>query len=107
MSRRSSSSSWLAGLLLLGLGGPAAAETFEAAIAKYRFEPAELSIRPGDTVRWVNREARTSHSLVIRGQESPRLFPGESWEYRFDEAGRYEYFCGPHPEMKGVVVVAE
>lgn len=107
MSRRSNFKPWLTGLLFLVLCGPAAAATHEAAIADYRFAPAELRIRPGDTVRWVNREARTSHSLVIRSQESPRLFPGESWEYRFDEAGRYDYFCGPHPEMKGVVVVAE
>jgi plastocyanin len=33
------------------------------------------------------------------------MFPDESWPRRFDKAGRYEYHCGPHPEMKGSIVV--
>jgi plastocyanin len=35
------------------------------------------------------------------------MFPDESWLRRFDKAGRYDYQCGPHPEMKGSIVVAE
>jgi plastocyanin len=35
------------------------------------------------------------------------MFPEESWERRFEKAGRYEYHCGPHPEMKGLIVVSE
>ncbi|MBV2194369.1 MAG: plastocyanin, partial [Azonexus sp.] len=34
-------------------------------------------------------------------------FPQESWQRRFEKPGRYDYHCGPHPEMKGVVVVSE
>ncbi len=82
--------------------------TAEIAIASYRFEPAEVRIKAGDSVRWINREKRTSHSVVFPqegGRESERLFPDESWERRFSEPGRYPYTCGPHPEMKGVVVV--
>ncbi len=82
--------------------------TIEVGIANYRFEPAEVRIAPGDTVRWTNREKRTSHSVLFPaegGRESERMFPDESWSRRFDQAGRYEYTCGPHPEMKGVVVV--
>jgi plastocyanin len=33
------------------------------------------------------------------------MFPDESYERRFDKPGRYPYTCGPHPEMKGVVIV--
>ncbi|NUN60122.1 MAG: cupredoxin domain-containing protein [Burkholderiaceae bacterium] len=88
---------------------PASAQqTVEVVIQNYRFEPAEVRIRAGDTVRWINREKRTSHSVLFaseQGGESERFFPQESWERRFDAPGAYSYSCGPHPEMKGVVVV--
>lgn len=82
----------------------------EIRIEGYKFIPSEVSIRAGDSVRWINREKRTSHSVVFPaegGLESERLFPEESWERRFEKAGRYEYHCGPHPEMKGLIVVSE
>jgi len=85
-----------------------AQETTEVHIEAYQFRPPEVRVRAGDTVRWVNREKRTSHSVLFPaagGLESERLFPDESWERRFDKAGRYDYHCGPHPEMKGVVLV--
>jgi plastocyanin len=84
-----------------------AQEVMEVSIENYKFEPAEVKIKPGDKVRWVNREKRTSHSVVVSGQESERLFPGDAWEKGFPQAGKYPYTCGPHPEMKGVINVSE
>lgn len=87
-----------------------AEQTVEISIEKYTFTPQEVSIRVGDSVKWVNHEKRTSHSVVFPqegGRESERLFPDESWQRRFAEPGRYPYHCGPHPEMKGLVVVTE
>ena len=87
-----------------------AGQTVEVGIEKYTFTPAEVSIRAGDTVRWSNHEKRTSHSVVFPregGRESERMFPGESWERQFTAPGRYPYTCGPHPEMKGLVIVGE
>jgi len=95
----------------LWLAHPAAAgETVEVRIAEYKYAPAELRVKPGTTVKWVNGEKRTSHSILFLGPdgfESDRIFPGESWQRTFDMPGRYPYSCGPHPEMKGVVEVAE
>ena len=85
-----------------------AQNTVEVRIENYQYAPVEVNIKAGDTVRWVNREKRTSHSVVFPkegGLESERMFPDESWQRRFDKAGRYEYHCGPHPEMKGSIVV--
>jgi plastocyanin len=84
------------------------AQVVEVAIKDYHYHPHELKIKAGTTVRWVNREKRTSHSILFLGKEgfeSERLFPGESWERKFEQPGRHEYSCGPHPEMKGVVEV--
>lgn len=76
-------------------------------IDKYRFEPATVTVKPGTVVEWVNEEKRTSHSVVVQGHpESDRLFPGESYRFRFDDPGRYTIRCGPHPDMQGFVEVA-
>jgi plastocyanin len=67
-----------------------------------------LRIQAGTTVRWVNAEKRTTHTVRFAGadgMESERLFPGESFERRFDKPGAYAYICGPHPEMTGHVDV--
>ena len=93
---------------LLAISPVHAQQTVEVVIQNYRFEPAEVRIRAGDTVRWINREKRTSHSVLFssnQGGESERFFPEETWQRRFDAPGSYAYSCGPHPEMKGLVEV--
>ena len=99
----------LATALLLAGGGPAFAAEHQVVVERYAFAPMELRIKRGDTVTWVNNEKRVSHSVLLigRNEESERFFPGEKWSRAFPEAGRFEYRCGPHPEMLGVVIVEE
>lgn len=89
--------------------GPALAQqTVEVTILGYRFSPQEVRIKAGDTVKWINREKRTSHSVLFpaeNGLESERMFPDESWRRKFTQPGSYGYRCGPHEEMKGSIVV--
>ncbi|MCR6628716.1 MAG: cupredoxin domain-containing protein [Magnetospirillum sp.] len=95
-------------MLALSLAAtPAGAEeVVQVVIDKYRFEPREVTVRPGTVVEWLNAEKRTSHSIIVEGQpESERLFPDEVHRQRFDRPGRFPYRCGPHPEMVGAVVV--
>jgi plastocyanin len=96
-------------LLALVFSWSAAAEqTADVTIREYRFSPQEVRIKAGDTVKWINREKRTSHSVLFpaeNGLESERIFPDESWQRKFMQAGSYSYRCGPHEEMKGIVVV--
>jgi plastocyanin len=87
-----------------------AAETHEVSIQDYRFQPSSLRIKVGDTVRWINREKRTSHSMLFPGTpmlESERMFPEDTWSRTFDTAGSYPYRCGPHPEMEGKIDVVD
>ncbi|SHJ74442.1 Plastocyanin [Shimia gijangensis] len=78
---------------------------------KYNFCPAQITVPVGTTVRWVNVDKRTSHSVLVKdfGQpESDRAFPEESIEFTFLEAGALDYLCGPHWEshdMIGMVTV--
>ncbi|NJD36634.1 MAG: plastocyanin [Betaproteobacteria bacterium] len=85
-----------------------AQQTVEVTIQDYKFLPAEVRIKVGDTVKWINREKRTSHSVLFpaeNGLESERLFPDESWQRTFAQPGTYSYRCGPHEEMKGRILV--
>ena len=80
---------------------------------KYNFCPAQITVQPGTTVRWVNVDKRTSHSVKLKDgsePESARLFPEETVEFTFLEPGDHDYLCGPHwdtHDMIGMVSVAE
>lgn len=97
----------VAGVLTIGSGACAQAAEHQVVVEKYAFTPAELRIARGDVVTWSNNEKRVSHSVLLigRNEESERFFPGEKWSRTFPESGRFEYRCGPHPEMLGVIIV--
>ena len=82
--------------------------THEVGIKDFAFHPPELTIKAGDTVRWVNMEKRQYHSVWFEelGEEEPDyFFPEEGVERTFDKPGTYRYRCGPHEEMRGVIHV--
>ena len=76
---------------------------------KYNFCPGELVVPVGTTVRWVNVDKRTSHSVIVPNEpESDRAFPEETIEFTFLTEGDQVYLCGPHWEtqkMIGMVTV--
>lgn len=78
----------------------------------YKFQPAELTVQPGTTVRWENREFRQYHNVWFKqaGEEpGDYFFPGESVTRTFDNPGAYPYVCQPHEDrgMGGVIRVVE
>lgn len=78
---------------------------------KYNFCPAQITVPVGTTVRWVNVDKRTSHSVKVGAEpESDRAFPEEHLEFTFLVPGDQDYLCGPHWEtqkMIGMVTVEE
>jgi len=78
----------------------------QVAISKMRFGPAELTVKAGTTVEWINQDT-VPHTATARDRSwSSGLFSqGQSWRRTFTVAGRYPYFCEVHPFMKGTVVV--
>ena len=99
--------------LLLALGmisqGVIADENVQLVIIKdFRFDPQEVTIRAGESVRWENREKRQYHSVWFEASGEPEpdyLFPEDTYERKFDATGSFPYRCGPHPEMTGIVHV--
>lgn len=80
---------------------------------KYNFCPGSLTVPVGTTVRWVNVDKRTSHSVHLKEMgepESDRIFPEETTEFTFLVPGDQTYLCGPHwktQEMIGMVTVTQ
>ena len=73
---------------------------------KYNFCPAELTVKAGTTVRWVNVDKRTSHSVLLKDgsePESDRIFPEETVEMTFLTPGQQDYLCGPHWETQNMI----
>ena len=74
---------------------------------KYTFCPQKLGVPAGTTVRWVNVEKRTNHSVWFKQAgraETERFFPEESVEQTLDLLpGDHPYLCGPHWEDHGMV----
>ena len=75
------------------------------------FDPAELTIAPGDTVTLVNGDLPphnfivTDHPELSHGDLS--FVSGESFDVIFEDVGDYEFQCDPHAGagMKGVIHV--
>ena len=77
-------------------------------IYKKKFTPAQITIAAGDTVIWKNIEKRQYHNVWFKQlfiEEPDYLFHDESYPLVFNELGEFTYECGPHPKMKGLVIV--
>ncbi|MFC4449713.1 plastocyanin/azurin family copper-binding protein [Halorussus aquaticus] len=83
------------------------------------FEPAELTIAPGTTVKWVWES--DNHNVVPESQPdganwegtdggaSKTYNTGHEYSHTFETTGTYEYFCQPHKTagMVGTITVQE
>jgi plastocyanin len=67
-----------------------------------------LTVPAGTRVVWIAKDddAHTVSSIETpRVLNSPNLLNNETYEFTFTEPGQYDYFCVPHPDMTGVVIV--
>jgi plastocyanin len=78
-------------------------------IRNFNFSPAQVRVRPGTKVTWVNCETpgTDSHTSTSNGGvwNSPLLAPGATFTQSFATAGAFAYHCTPHPTMTGTVTV--
>ncbi len=71
------------------------------------YSPANLTVKRGTTVTWINKDSSMVHDVMAeRGEfRSVLLRPYQSFSHTFDKPGVYRYTCAPHPWMKGKIVV--
>src|SRR5436305_1729420 len=75
-------------------------------IKRSAFQPATVTIKTGDAVKWVNTDTQ-NHQVVSNNGSfvSPILGPGKSYSHTFNAAGTYRYHDGLNAAVKGVVKV--
>jgi plastocyanin len=81
-------------------------EVVEINIQNFAFSPKTIIIQKGTNVVWTNFDSIGHTATSDDGLfNSGILSEGESWNYTFEEEGSYGYYCIPHPNMKGTIVV--
>ncbi len=75
-------------------------------IKNFTFEPALITVAPGDTIVFVNEDgAPHTATATAGGFDTGNLAAGNTGRITIADAGTYEYFCAIHPNMKGRIVV--
>jgi plastocyanin len=93
-------------LLALAVAQPVAAATSNVRITGTGFSPQRVTIKTGDSVRWVNRDTKNHQVVANNGAfVSPILAPGRAYTKRFTASGTYRYHDGLYPSRTGTVVV--
>ncbi len=77
-------------------------------IDNFTFTPQDVTVSRGTTVRWVNDDD-IPHTVAATNKafRSKAMDSEETFSFKFDQPGTYEYFCALHPHMQGKVIVTE
>lgn len=81
-----------------------AATVMTVDIRNYSFNPAELTVAVGTTVKWANYDP-FNHQIAGTGFGSNALPQGGEYSFTFNQAGTYDYHCAIHPYMIGKIIV--
>ena len=74
-------------------------------IASFAFLPAKISAMAGKALTFFNSDD-TPHQITVAGGPRTEVFlRGQKASLTLDKAGEYNYICGLHPSMKGVIEV--
>jgi plastocyanin len=108
-----------AGLLMssgsvLGQGTSISIVKDAALKADKAYDPNPAQVKVGDTVTWTNDDSQihTATSGTPGSADSGSVFdskilaPGATFNFKFDKAGEYDYYCTMHPQMLGKVTVS-
>jgi plastocyanin len=71
------------------------------------YEPAELTAKVGQVVKWKNEGAEAHTVTADDGSfDSGNMAPGAEYQFTFSKPGTFTYKCTPHPWATGTVKVA-
>jgi len=94
------------GLLFCSMAGAAAAApkpvTHTVTIDGTQFQSGDLTVKPGDTIVWVNKDP-FPHTVTSKSGrfDSQTIASGKSWKYTAAKKGEFAYVCSFHPTMTG------
>lgn len=85
---------------------PKPAATRKTTIKNISYLQPRITVAVGTTIEWTNSDP-LPHTVtaVDKSFNSGLIQPGKTYRHTFTKAGTFNYYCIPHPFMKGVVVV--
>jgi plastocyanin len=96
-----------------GGGGGGGGGGTAVSMQNIQFDPAEITVAPGDTITFTNDEA-VPHDVEKTSGPGPQfssgpqggMMEGDTFELTLDTPGTYEYVCRVHaPGMAGTITV--
>lgn len=94
------------GPLGLAVSSTPAVNTYTVTIENMQFTPAELTVRRGDRIVWVNKDL-FPHTATAKDKtyNSGSIEANGSWTFKAYKVGDYPYTCTFHPTMHGEIRV--
>jgi plastocyanin len=77
----------------------------DVSIASFAFMPAKISAMAGKALTFFNADDTPHQITVANGPRSEVFLRGQKASITIDKPGEYNYICGLHPSMKGVIEV--
>jgi plastocyanin len=79
--------------------------TGDVNIASFSFLPAKVSAMAGKALTFFNSDDTPHQITVANGPRTEVFLRGQKASLTIDKPGEYNYICGLHPSMKGVIEV--
>ena len=75
-------------------------------ITNFQFVPAEITVKVGDTIKWINQDF-IPHTATAddKSWDSKLINPDEEWELIVESDFFSSYFCLYHPSMKAKILI--
>ena len=92
--------------MCLATGDGVETRTHTVTIEGMRFQPESITVAPGDTIVWVNKDL-VPHTATseAEGFDSKEIQAEQSWKYTIRNKGDFACVCIFHPIMKGMLRV--
>jgi plastocyanin len=89
-------------------GGAGGGATIDVTMEANQFIPKDVEVARGGKVKWDNTDTPV-HTVTYKGGPgvnfNKTLNPGDTFEQKFDSAGKVDYVCTIHPGQEGTVTV--
>lgn len=80
----------------------------KASIKNVSYLQPRLQVTVGTTIEWTNNDPMPHTVTAVNGTFNSGLInPGKTYRRTFTRPGTFDFFCTPHPFMKGTVLVRE
>jgi len=83
---------------------PQIKESFRITILDSSFSPNNAFVPRGKEITFLNTD-KAIHRIKGENFDSGNLSSGESFNFKFENSGTYEYTCSVHPNVKGKITV--